>query len=47
MFLFPAKQFQGSDVTVLGWPKESGDAAKAKWISRFSDHGMLFLEVQK
>jgi hypothetical protein len=41
------KQFGGKDVTVLGWPKEGTDAKKAKWIADYSDHGLLYFEVQK
>lgn len=44
------RQFSGSDVTVLGWPKvraDDGDAAAGTWIDRFSDHGLLSFEVQK
>jgi hypothetical protein len=41
------KQTGGADVEVFGWPKEPTDAAKAKWISEFSDHGCLVMEVQK
>jgi hypothetical protein len=32
---------------VRGWPKEPSDAKKNAWIRSFSDHGMLYLEVQR
>jgi endonuclease/exonuclease/phosphatase family metal-dependent hydrolase len=41
------KQFSGSDVRVLGWPEEPTPAAQDSWIKRFSDHGILFFEVQR
>lgn len=40
------KSFAGADVDVRGWPAlptgQQGD-----WIKRFSDHGLLYMEVQK
>lgn len=41
------EQFNGSDVTVLGWPKAQGDQARGDWINRFSDHALLMFEVRK
>lgn len=42
------RRFAGDvDVDVRGWPKEPTDEAKDRWIRRFSDHALLFLEVQK
>ena len=41
------KKFSGAEVTVRGWPKEATDAKKTAWIEKFSDHGMLYLEVQR
>ncbi len=41
------KKFGASDVTVKGWPKEPTPAAKKDWIKKFSDHGLLHLEVQR
>ncbi len=40
------KEFAGADVTVLGWPKLSGEERK-KWIDEYSDHGLLYFEVQR
>jgi hypothetical protein len=41
------RQFGGCDVTVKGWPKEATAAARDQWINEYSDHGFLYLEVQK
>jgi endonuclease/exonuclease/phosphatase family metal-dependent hydrolase len=41
------KQFNGADVRVLGWPEESTTLEQDTWIKRFSDHGILFFEVQR
>lgn len=41
------RKFGGAEVSVRGWPKESGPAAKDQWIARFSDHALLYFEVQK
>ncbi len=40
-------QFSGADVDVRGWPKLTTEAEKKSWIKKFSDHGLLFFEVQK
>lgn len=34
-----------SDMSVLGWPKESTTAKKKAWISKFSDHALLYGEI--
>ena len=39
-------KFDGSDVTVLGWPKLAA-SEQEEWIESFSDHGMLYFEVQE
>jgi hypothetical protein len=41
------KSFSGADVEVFGWPKEPTPASKLAWIKAHSDHGCLYLEVQK
>lgn len=41
------RQFSGCDVTVRGWPKEPTPGAQDAWISSYSDHGQLYLEVQQ
>ncbi len=40
------KSFSGADVDVRGWPALPA-SKQGDWIKRFSDHGLLFLEVQK
>jgi hypothetical protein len=41
------RSFAGADVSVRGWPKEPTPAAQDSWIERFSDHALLYLEVQR
>jgi hypothetical protein len=41
------KGFGDARVQVSGWPKEPTAAAQDKWIAEYSDHGCLYLEVQK
>jgi len=41
------KGFSGADVTVRGWPEEQTEAKQDRWIRDFSDHGLLYLEVQQ
>ena len=36
-----------ADVDVRGWVDKKTTAAKDKWINDFSDHSLLFLEVQR
>jgi hypothetical protein len=39
--------FDGAEVTVLGWPKEPTPTAQRSWITDYSDHGCLYLEVEQ
>ena len=41
------KRFNGAEVDVRGWPQEPDDGKKDAWIKKFSDHALLFIEVQK
>jgi hypothetical protein len=41
------KQFGGADIRVLGWPVEVTPKDQDDWIARYSDHGVLYFEVQK
>ena len=41
------KQIDGADVSVRGWPSEPTDAKKKAWIKKYSDHALLYFEVQK
>jgi endonuclease/exonuclease/phosphatase family metal-dependent hydrolase len=44
---FPAQGGTTADVDVRGWVNQPNQAAKDQWIEDFSDHSLLFLEVQK
>ncbi len=37
----------GADVTVLGWPKQTTVAKQDQWIRDYSDHGLLYLQVER
>jgi hypothetical protein len=39
------RSFSGADVSVRGWPQKAGTARKT-WIKRYSDHALLYFEVQ-
>ena len=41
------KKFGGFSVDVRGWVDEPTDAKKDSWTKSFSDHALLFFEVQK
>ena len=41
------KNFGGSPVKVIGWPQENTPDAKDDWTDTYSDHAMLYFEVQK
>lgn len=41
------KQFAGADIDVRGWPNETDSAKQAEWISKYSDHALLFLQVER
>lgn len=41
------KSFAGSSVDVRGWVDESTDAKKDGWVKKYSDHALLYFEVQK
>ena len=40
------EQFCGKSVRVSGWTDESTDADKGKWVKKYSDHALLYFEVQ-
>lgn len=39
--------FNGHEVNILGWPTLSSDSKKDKWINDYSDHALLYVELQK
>lgn len=41
------KPINGFEVSVRGWPEKDSDAEKRDWINAYSDHGLLYFEVQK
>lgn len=41
------KNFGGAAVDIRGWPTLATDAEKEKWIDTFSDHALLFFQVEK
>lgn len=41
------KKFSGNPVAVRGWVEESTDSKRDSWSKRFSDHSLLYFEVQK
>lgn len=40
-------QFDGADIDVRGWPAFEFESDQAKWIKKYSDHGLLYLVVEK
>lgn len=41
------KQFNGTSVSVRGWVDEATPLQKDQWAKKFSDHALLYFEVQK
>lgn len=41
------KSFAGKEVEVRGWPQLDDPAEQKKWIETYSDHGLLYFEVQR
>ena len=41
------RSFGNAEVTVRGWPKEPTSSTKDQWIREYSDHGLLYFEVQQ
>ena len=41
------RSFGGKAVRVSGWPDEPSIAKKKAWVKKYSDHALLYLEVQK
>lgn len=39
------KTSSGHEVRVFGWPEESTDSAKKRWIKSFSDHALLRVDI--
>ena len=41
------RSFGGKPVRVSGWPDEPNDQRKKAWVEKYSDHALLYFEVQK
>ena len=41
------KSFGGKPVDVRGWPEKSSDAQRDAWAKKYSDHAMLFFQIEK
>ncbi len=41
------KMFNGKPVAVRGWVNETTPEGKDKWIEKYSDHSLVYFEVQK
>jgi len=41
------KSFNGSEVLVKGWSDETTIAKQKEWTNNYSDHNLLYFEVQK
>lgn len=41
------KSFKGAPVDVRGWPKLATEQEQKKWIDSYSDHALLFFQVEK
>lgn len=41
------RSFGGAEVEVRGWPQLSTAAERDKWVNDYSDHAMLYMEVQR
>ena len=41
------KKFAGKPVEARGWVEASTDSAKDAWVKKYSDHALLYFEVQK
>ena len=41
------KMFNGAEVTLRGWPQEGTIAKQDAWIRDYSDHALMYFEVEK
>lgn len=41
------KNLNGSNVSVRGWPQLDTETKQKAWITKYSDHGLLYFEVQR
>jgi hypothetical protein len=45
--VFPCPDATKAEVDVRGWTNQTTAVAKDKWIKDYSDHSLLYLEVQQ
>ncbi len=41
------KKFNGASVSVRGWVEEDSPSKRDRWAEKFSDHSLLYFEVQE
>ena len=41
------KLFNGKEIDVRGWVNEKSDDLKKDWIQTYSDHSLLFFQIEK
>jgi len=41
------KSFGGAPIDLRGWPQEPTDEKRDAWAKKYSDHALLYFEVQK
>lgn len=41
------RSFSGSEVSVRGWVDETTDSKRDAWVKKYSDHALLFFELQQ
>lgn len=41
------KKFGAAEIDVRGWVEEQTEADQVKWINTFSDHAMVFFQIEK
>ncbi len=41
------RRFATADIDVRGWPQLRSEVQQGQWIRQYSDHALLYLEVQK
>ncbi|MEP7339607.1 MAG: endonuclease/exonuclease/phosphatase family protein [Acidobacteriota bacterium] len=41
------KLFGTDEIDVRGWPQKETEAQQVEWIKKYSDHGLIFFQVEK
>jgi hypothetical protein len=42
----PFKHFEGQPIKVVGWPERDDETERWRWIETFSDHALLFGQIE-